>query len=224
MGVFNEKRCNISGGTRAVAFTNDNQHIIAGSNNEMRMININNGRKTTINSGKWVNTIAVHPTQNNIFVVGYYRDSEIEVFILTGTTALPQRSFSHIANPTDDFLSKSVNSIVFRPDGMSFVSAGSDGKLRVWKSSDLTVSITIQHQDIGYFNRGVTSVVNTGTYIVSAGEDGILNVWDENDGGLKSSVVCVPGLKVNSIACKYGILVAVVNGHNEDGNSVFYII
>jgi WD40 repeat protein len=213
-------KINISGGPQAVAFTNDNQYVIAGSNNEMRMINTNNRRNTTINSRKWVNTIAVHPTQNDIFVVGYYHESEIEIFKLTGTTALTQGILKHLT-PTQDILSKSVNSIAFRPDGESFVSAGSDGRLRVWKSSDLTVSRTIQHQDMSVFHRSVTSVVNTGKHIVSAGEDGILNVWGENDGGLKSSVVCVPGLKVNSIAYKYGTLVAIVNGSDTDGNSVF---
>jgi WD40 repeat protein len=196
------------GFTNAVAFTNNGENIIAGTNNGILIYNTITKRSIQIGSEgeQWVTSIVVHPTED-IFVVGYFNRGAIKVFNMTDGIWMLAATLRHSNAGVG---SDSVNSVAFSLDGTNFYSGGSDGMVNVWDFNTLKIIGRIVHiDDPGSFGT-VNSLVITPEHIISAGGDGVIKVLDKSDGSLKSSTICVPisetrGLSINHMAYKDGM-------------------
>jgi len=207
-----------SGFTNAVAFTNDGENIIAGTNNGIDIFDTNTKKSIPIVSvgERWVTSIAVHPARNDMFVAGHYNRGAIKVFNMTDGIWTLAATLRH-SNAGVGF--NSVNSVAFSLDGTHFYSGGSDGSVTVWDCSSRDGQIVrdgriVHIDDPGSFGT-VNSLVSTPEHIISAGGDGVIKVWGKSDGDLKSSTICVPisetrGLSINHMAYKDGMLAVAV--------------
>ncbi len=81
--------------------------------------------------------------------------------------------------------SKSINSIVYSPDGKYFASASSDGSVIIWNMTGKRVQTLVNLKN-GIEVSGVTFSPN-GKYLASASNDGTVKVWSiySNDWGME---------------------------------------
>ncbi|WP_328507944.1 NB-ARC domain-containing protein [Streptomyces sp. NBC_00391] len=72
-----------------------------------------------------------------------------------------------------------VCSVVFAPDGTWLVTAGEDGRVRIWDRATGTCTATLN----GHTNAvNSVAVAQDGTWLATAGEDGKVRIWDRATG------------------------------------------
>jgi WD40 repeat protein len=79
---------------------------------------------------------------------------------------------------------KQLNCASFSPDGKTFVTAGLDGKARIYDLSGKRLLIFSQHK--GRLNSAVFN--HRGDLVLTAGDDGTAKIWNARDGTLEFSL------------------------------------
>jgi WD40 repeat protein len=190
-----------AGAILSVAFINNGLHILAGGyDDNIRMWNTQRPTDRPIifpSNGRWVNTIAVHPTG---WFISAGQDGKMNVWYeMMGEVQL-SRVLRH---PKDGGIYQSVSCVSFSHSGETFASGGEDGIVKIWDSDTLKeVEHIIHHDETKYvpaFQIGVTAVVYIDEeHFVSGGRDGRVCLWYIT--GERLYVIESKNTPVNSIA------------------------
>lgn len=145
----------------------DNKLIFSYDSQKINVWNISNGEKVNtinIDNDEPGESIAVSPDRKTILC----GDWAGEIHIIRDSKKV-KSIFAH--TPTRK---NGVNALIFRPDGKTFISAGSDGLIKVWRSSNGELLHTIKTRIASIQSATLSTDGNT---IAASGWKDRLEVW-----------------------------------------------